>query len=107
MADCTPTGLEPADSTLPPHKRTRLGLYMTPAQAHQHMQEAGPRTLFVDIRSRAEVAFLGMPTVADANIPYMELAEFYPWDEKRATYKRWKSTATSPTKSASASRRRG
>lgn len=28
-----------------------------------------------------------MPTVADANIPYMELAEFYPWDEKRATFK--------------------
>jgi rhodanese-related sulfurtransferase len=34
-----------------------------------------------------EVAFLGMPAIADANIPYMTVGRFDEWDEKRETFK--------------------
>lgn len=37
--------------------------------------------------SRAEVNFLGMSTIADANVPYMELNEWYDWDPKKRSFK--------------------
>jgi len=59
-------------SALPKKKQTKLGLYMymTPSQAYEHMQNQGDKALFLDIRSRAEVNFLGSPAIIDANIPY-------------------------------------
>ena len=43
--------------------------------------------MFLDVRTRAEVNFLGIPTVADANIPYMEMDNMYSWDEKKGVFK--------------------
>ncbi|MDH5219363.1 MAG: rhodanese-like domain-containing protein [Gammaproteobacteria bacterium] len=74
-------------SSLPKKKQTKLGLYMTPAQANAHMQENSQKTLFLDVRTRAEVNFLGTPTVADANIPYMKLNEWYAWNDKKGSFK--------------------
>jgi rhodanese-related sulfurtransferase len=75
-----------ADATsVPDKKRTTLGLYLTSTEAYQ--VATSEKVLFVDVRTRAEVNFLGMPTVADANIPYMELDQFYAWDEKKSSYK--------------------
>jgi rhodanese-related sulfurtransferase len=72
---------------LPAIKQTKAGLYMTPLQAYQRVQSAPDKTLFLDIRTRAEVSYLGMPTVADANVPYMELTDFYAWDDARNAFK--------------------
>lgn len=72
---------------LPAIKKTKLGLYLTPQEAMQRMQSAGDKTLFLDIRTRAEVSYLGMPTVVDANVPYMELSEWYAWDATRNAFK--------------------
>jgi rhodanese-related sulfurtransferase len=72
---------------LPPIKKTKAGLYMTPQQVMQRMQSAPDKTLFLDVRTRAEVSYLGMPTIADANVPYMELTDFYAWDDARSAYK--------------------
>ena len=73
-----------ADS-IPELKRTQLGLYLTSAEAHEAATKE--KLLFVDVRTRAEVNFLGIPTVADANIPYMEMDNMYSWDEKKGVFK--------------------
>lgn len=74
-------------SKVPVKKRTSLGLYLTPKEAY-HMVESNKKgTLFIDVRTRAEVDFLGMPTVADANIPYMVMDSMYGWNAKKGTFK--------------------
>ncbi len=49
-------------------KTTELGLYLTSSEGHRFKTQ-NPKILFLDVRTRAEVNFLGMPDVADANIP--------------------------------------
>lgn len=75
-----------ANTDIPAKKQTDLGLYMTAKQAYDAIQEDGDKTLFVDVRTRAEVNFLGMATAADANIPYMTLSEFYSFDAKKKNF---------------------
>ena len=71
---------------LPLKKMTDLGLYLTAKEAFATKQ-AGNSVLFLDVRTRAEVAFLGMPTVADANIPYMLVGDFDRWNDKKGNFK--------------------
>lgn len=72
-------------SQVPEKKRTRLGLYLGAAEAYELAQRE--KLVFIDIRTRAEVNFLGMPTIADANIPYMALDAFWAWDEAKGNFK--------------------
>jgi len=72
-------------SKVPEKKRSSLALYLTAAEAHKMATDE--KVLFIDVRTRAEVNFLGMPTVADANIPYMEMDNMYSWDEKKGVFK--------------------
>jgi len=74
-------------SSLPKKKQTSLALYMTPEQAYTTMKTDSENALFVDVRTREEVNFLGMPTVADANIPYMKLNEWFSWNTKKKNFK--------------------
>ena len=74
-------------SNLKKKKQTTLGLYMTPQQAFDTMKKDGENVLFIDVRTREEVSFLGMPTVADANIPYMKLNEWFSWNAKKKNFK--------------------
>lgn len=74
-------------TNLPPAKQTRLGLYFTPAEAFEYLQEKSEEKLFIDVRTPAETVFLGTPTIADANIPYMQLPDFPVWDEDKSTLK--------------------
>lgn len=70
---------------VPAKKRSSLALYLSASEAYELATEE--KVLFIDVRTRAEVNFLGMPTVADANIPYMELDPMYAWDEKKGVFK--------------------
>lgn len=70
---------------VPEIKRSQLGLYLTAAEAYETASKE--KVLFIDVRTRAEVNFLGMPTVADANIPYLEMDNMYSWDEKKGVFK--------------------
>ena len=72
-------------AAVPELKRTQLGLYLTSAEAYEVASKE--KVLFLDVRTRAEVNFLGIPTVADANIPYMEMDSMYSWDEKKGVFK--------------------
>lgn len=70
---------------VPQPKRTTLGLYLSAKEAYDLAQKE--KVLFIDVRSREEVNFLGMPTIADANIPYMEMDPMYAWNEKKDSFK--------------------
>jgi rhodanese-related sulfurtransferase len=72
-------------NTLPESKRTQAGLYLTVKEAYDLVQKEGQHVLFIDVRSRAEVATLGMPTVADANVPFMEMTAI--WDDSTSQFK--------------------
>ncbi len=67
-------------------KQTALGFYLTAEEAHQMKMEQSD-ALFIDVRTRAEVAFLGMPSSADANIPYVLADDFSTWSDKKKTFK--------------------
>jgi rhodanese-related sulfurtransferase len=72
---------------LPTIKRTKLGLYLTPQQAHEMMQKDGKNILFLDIRTRAEAMYVGMPGGVDALVPYVEHQEIMvEWDDRRNIY---------------------
>ena len=72
---------------LPKKKQTQQGLYLTAKQAYKLTEEENKKILFIDVRTRAEVNFLGIPTAADANVPYMKLSEWYSWDKKKNNFK--------------------
>ena len=55
-------------SKLPKDKATALGLYLTPGDAHAALL-ADPGIVFLDVRDPIEVAFVGHPEGADANVP--------------------------------------
>ena len=66
---------------IPEYKQTRAGLYVTSSEAFDNIQSEGNRILFLDVRTRTEVAFVGMPVAADANVPYMFMAEPMTWND--------------------------
>lgn len=78
---------EPWDA-VPLKKATILGLYMHPKQVLERMSgsEAG-KTLFLDVRTPQEAMFVGMPQLADANVPYMVLPELPEWDGGKNAFK--------------------
>jgi rhodanese-related sulfurtransferase len=74
-------------ASVPPQKRTKVERYLSAEEAASFVAKSGPKTLFLDIRTPAEVMFVGMPTVADANVPYMVEPDFPGWDAAKSTLK--------------------
>lgn len=72
---------------LPKKKVTSLGLYMHPTDAMKYVQDNQEKVLFLDVRSREEVQFLGMPMLVDANIPYMQNSEWPEWNDTAKNFK--------------------
>lgn len=78
--------LLPADS-VPAKKHTRAALYVNARQAWAMKQAAPAEVVFLDIRSRAEAAYVGMPAIADALVPYREHDDqMTDWDAERHTF---------------------
>src|SRR5210317_1707814 len=69
---------------IPENKQTQLGLYVTAAEAESLLSNED--VLFVDIRSRAEVAFLGLPTRVDVHMPYMVMPMMAYFNEDKGVY---------------------
>lgn len=67
---------------VPEEKRTRLGLYVDSKEAYAMKKDLGAKALFVDVRTRAEAQYVGLPTVTDAIVPLVELSPTE-WDEKK------------------------
>lgn len=74
-------------ASVPEKKRSKLGLYLTAQQAYEMSHSKADKTLFVDVRTRAEVNFLGTAANIDANVPYMEMNEWYAWNDKSDSFK--------------------
>jgi len=56
---------------IPEKKRTPQGKYLTAKQAYKMIKGNTDNILFIDVRTRAEVEFVGMTNLADANIPFL------------------------------------
>lgn len=73
--------------TVPTIKQTKLGQYLSAEETAGFVARNPSATLFLDVRTPAEVAFVGMPASADANVPYMVQPEFPVWDADKNTLK--------------------
>jgi rhodanese-related sulfurtransferase len=85
MASTTAHAFDAA--AVPAQKRTKLGQYLSSQEAAKFVEQNTSKTLFLDVRTTAEVTFLGMPMQADASVPYMKEPEFPVWDSVKATFK--------------------
>lgn len=72
---------------VPKAKQTSLGLYMRPREAAETMSRDGARTLFIDVRTRAEMMFTGWAPMIDGHVPFVEVTEFWDWDDKEGRYR--------------------
>ncbi len=75
------------ESTVPPAKRTARGLYLTAQDAYDMVSEAPDKVLFIDVRTRGELQFIGMPTLVDAHVPFLVETSLPQWDEANSTFK--------------------
>ena len=77
---------EPANFLpLPEKKQTPQALYIDAKQAYKMKTDNPESVYFVDVRTQAEVEFLGMPTAVDSNIPYFT-NDFSEWDTKKGRF---------------------
>lgn len=72
-------------SKLSKKKQTTLGLYVTAKEAHKMISSQPKNILFVDVRTPAELEFVGATKMIDANVPYM-LNDFSEWDQKKKRF---------------------
>jgi rhodanese-related sulfurtransferase len=73
-------------ASLPAYKRTSAQLYLTAAEAGILTEAFGDRMLFVDVRTRAELIFNGMPSTVDAHIPFLLDPLAARWDDGKAAF---------------------
>jgi rhodanese-related sulfurtransferase len=74
-------------AAVPAAKRTKIGQYLSAQETASFVDKNGAKLLFLDVRTPAEVAFLGMPASADANVPYMMEPAFRTWDSAKSNFK--------------------
>jgi len=68
-------------------QRTVFGLYLTPFEAYNMKQQQGDKVLLIDVRTRAEIKFVGASDMIDANIPSRFFATDFEWSNKSANYR--------------------
>jgi rhodanese-related sulfurtransferase len=74
-------------SQVPEKWHTPYGLYTSPVEAYEMKTKDPDGTVFIDIRTRAEVKYTGMADVVDANIPIRTLRPDYAWSDESNTYR--------------------
>jgi rhodanese-related sulfurtransferase len=75
------------EAGVPAAKRTACGLYATAQDAYDMVREAPDKVLFIDVRTPAELQFIGMPTLIDANVPVLLESSPPQWDDVNSTFK--------------------
>ena len=71
---------------VPDSKRSASGLHLTAVEAAAMKQANPTRVLLIDIRSRAEAMYLGMPTLADYLVPVLDFPEVWEWSAEQGEY---------------------
>lgn len=69
---------------LPPNKQTTLGKYLTSKEAYPLVTGARDKTLFVDVRTAAELTYVGVPDALDVHVPFAEMTPV--WDDKAGRF---------------------
>ncbi len=84
------TFIQPAFTAEKPEnakKQTKAGLYLTAKEAYAMKEKLGDKVLFIDVRTPAELVFVGSPVNMDKNIPLLTL-DYTHWDERKGKYKK-------------------
>lgn len=76
-----------SEADVKPKWHTPYGLYLTPTEAYQMKLDRGDAVLFIDVRTRAEIKYIGMADAVDAHIPVRMLRDDYAWSQKSSTYR--------------------
>lgn len=71
---------------VPPAKRSASGWHFTATEAAAMKKDHGAKVLMIDIRTRAEVMYLGMATPVDYLVPFLDFPEFWEWSDERAEF---------------------
>lgn len=72
-------------ATVPAAKQTISKNYLTSKEAAAMKASMGEKALFVDVRTAAEVEYVGSPDMVDANISYM-VDDYSTWDDKKSRF---------------------
>ena len=76
------------ESKLAGEKKTKLALYLDAKSTPDFLKKNAGRVLFVDVRTRAEAMFVGMPSGVDGLVPFVETEEIMTtWDNAKSAYK--------------------
>ena len=76
-----------AEPVISPSKRTPQQLYVNAVEAHQLKKAQPEQVFFVDVRTKAELEFVGVPDLIDANIPYI-FNDYHQWDDASHRFKK-------------------
>ncbi len=79
--------IELAQDKVPEVKRTETQHYLMPKEVFDFKTSEAGKTLLVDIRTPAELQFVGFAPLADGNVPYLTY-DYSGWDDKAKEYKR-------------------
>ena len=74
------------NNKVPDYKQTKSGKYITSKEAYELLQVGENKILFLDVRTRSEIAHIGMSKVADANVPFMLMAEPMIWNDEWGSF---------------------
>lgn len=69
---------------VPKNKQTALGKYVTAKEAYDLVQAERDKVLFLDVRTSAEMMFVGMTEEVDAAVPFVEMSTA--WDDKSGRF---------------------
>lgn len=72
-------------ATVPAAKQTIAKNYLTSKEAAAMKQSMGAKALMVDVRTAAEVEYVGTTDMVDANISYM-VDDYSTWDDKKSRF---------------------
>ncbi len=86
------TGLYAAEKPTKKAKQTPQGLYLTPKEAFDMIKANPSKVLFVDVRTPAEVLFVGHAAGLDKNIPfkYIDYSKFVMTKKGHKKFASWK-----------------
>lgn len=82
-AIATAGDIDPA--TLPASKIVSNKNYLSAKEAAAMKKELGAKAMMIDVRTQAEVEYVGEADAVDFNVPYM-VNDYNTWDEKNGRY---------------------
>lgn len=72
---------------VPKDKQTKLGKYLAAKDAYAMVTAERAKVLFVDVRTRGEVQFVGYTDEIDGHVPFVEISQRGEWDLTKVRFK--------------------